>query len=68
MAQDGGLPVVGRIPFDPMFTKAMVQGKPLPEYDADSFACEHLKQVWTKIINTEAMSVDESTIQSAVNN
>jgi MinD superfamily P-loop ATPase len=27
MARDGGLPVVGRVPFDPAFTRAMVQGK-----------------------------------------
>ena len=41
---------VGRIPFDPVFTKSMVQGQTLFEYDGNSEACLAVKQVWEKVV------------------
>ena len=58
MARDGGVPVVGRVPFDAAFTRAMVQGKTLLEYDGAGPAGEHLRQVWTAILRTPAMMAD----------
>ena len=59
MARDGGIPVVGRVPFDPTFTRAMVQGKTLLEFDENGSASEHVRQVWTAIMQTPAMTAGE---------
>ena len=40
---------LGRIPFDPVFTKAMVQGQTIFEYDGNSEVGQMIKQVWRKI-------------------
>ena len=56
MANDGGLPVVGRVPFDPAFTRAMVQGKTLLEFDGNGPAGEQLRLVWANIMRTPAMT------------
>ncbi|MFC1868640.1 (4Fe-4S)-binding protein [Thermodesulfobacteriota bacterium] len=47
-----GLAFLGHIPFDPVFTKAMVQGQTIFEYDNDSEVCRVVKQVWGKIGET----------------
>ena len=59
MAREGGLPVVGRVPFDQAFTRAMVQGKTLLEYDGNGPAGVHLRQVWESILNTSAMRAEK---------
>jgi len=61
MALGGGLPVVGRIPFDSAFTRAMVQGKTLLEYDGNGSAASSLRQVWAAIMNTPAMTAGQQT-------
>jgi MinD superfamily P-loop ATPase len=61
MARDGGLPVVGRVPFDPDFTRAMVQGKTLLEFDGNGSAAGVLRQVWAAIMNTPAMRAGKQT-------
>lgn len=48
-AQDNGLPVMGKIPFDPFFTKAMVEKKTIIEYDSNSDAARAVKGVWEKV-------------------
>jgi MinD superfamily P-loop ATPase len=58
IANEAGLPLVGRIPFDPNFTRAMVQGKTLIEYDESGPAAESIRQAWSAIMGTPAMSVD----------
>jgi MinD superfamily P-loop ATPase len=58
IASETGLPVVGRVPFDPNFTRAMVQGKTLIEYDESGTAAESIRQVWSAIMGTPAMSAD----------
>ncbi len=44
--------VLARIPFDPVFTKAMVQGKTLFEYDPRAEACERVRQIWERVSET----------------
>jgi MinD superfamily P-loop ATPase len=48
-AKDKGLPCVGHIPFDPIFTRAMVKGQTIFEYNTNSEAGESVKQIWQKI-------------------
>ena len=49
VARERDLTVLGRIPFDPIFTKAMVQGKNVFEYNTNSEAGRVIKQIWGKI-------------------
>ena len=48
-ANKKGLRFLGRIPFDPVFTKAMVQGQTIFEYNSDSEVCLEIKQLWKNI-------------------
>ena len=48
-AEDKRLPSVGHIPFDPIFTRAMVKGQTIFEYNTNSEAGESVKQIWQKI-------------------
>lgn len=59
MARDQGIPLVGRIPFDPAFTRAMVQGQTLVEFDGNGSAGAYLREVWTAILRTPAMVADD---------
>ncbi len=43
-----GVEVVGRIPFDTVVTEAMVQGKPITDYQ-DGEVSGELRQVWRKV-------------------
>jgi MinD superfamily P-loop ATPase len=45
--------VLGRIPFDPVFTRSMVQGQTIFEFNTDSEATHAIKQIWEKV--TEAL-------------
>ena len=44
-----GMRVVGRIPFDPVFTKSMVQAKTVFEYDEKSEAAHTVKKLWQEV-------------------
>jgi MinD superfamily P-loop ATPase len=44
-----GIEVVGRVPFDPEVTKAMVDGRPVVEYAPDSPASEAIKAIWERL-------------------
>ena len=48
VAREKDLTVLKRIPFDPIFTKAMVQGKNVFEYNTNSEAGRVIKQIWGK--------------------
>ena len=53
-ARGEGLACLGRIPFDPIFTKAMVQGQSIFEYQKNSNAAQALTIIWnslSKILN-----------------
>jgi len=41
--------ILDRIPFDPVFTKAMVQGQTIFEYDQSSESGQAVKQIWRQI-------------------
>jgi MinD superfamily P-loop ATPase len=43
-----GVPVVGRIPFDQVVTKAMVQGQPVTAY-SDGTVSQAIRNLWTRL-------------------
>ena len=47
---------LGEIPFDPVFTESMVQGKTVEEYDRDSGVNLTIKQIWDKIMKSFEMN------------
>ncbi len=48
-AREKQMPIAGRIPFDPVFTRAMVEGKTVFEYDGDSQGAVAVKSLWEKV-------------------
>jgi MinD superfamily P-loop ATPase len=48
-AEKKNITVIGRIPFDPVFTRAMVQGKTIFEYDESSDGSKAVKKVWNNV-------------------
>ena len=48
-AKERNITVMGRVPFDPAFTKAMVQGKTIVEFDGRSKGCEAVKNIWENL-------------------
>jgi len=48
-AEENNASCLGRIPFDPIFTKSMVQGQNIFEYDKASETGKAVKQLWDKI-------------------
>ena len=54
LAKEIKVTVVGRIPFDPVFTKSMVQGKTIFEYQTESNIGQTVQQVWDNIIESAA--------------
>jgi MinD superfamily P-loop ATPase len=51
-AKERALPVLGRIPFDPIFTKAMVQNQTIIEYDGRSQAAQAVTDIWEKVMSS----------------
>ena len=45
-----GFPLVGKLPFDPVFTKAMLQGKTVLEYGKHSNIAEDINEIWEAIL------------------
>jgi MinD superfamily P-loop ATPase len=50
-AKNKNLLSVGNIPFDPIFTKAMVQGQTIFEYNGGSSAGQAVKKIWNALSN-----------------
>ena len=48
-ARNRDITVLGRIPFDPAFTAAMVRGKSIVEFDGDSDGCAAVKDIWENL-------------------
>ena len=48
--------LLGRIPFDPIFTKAMIEGKNVLEHAPESLAAESIREVWKKIMAFPSMN------------
>jgi MinD superfamily P-loop ATPase len=55
-AKEWGVTMVGKIPFDPVFTQAMVQGKTVFEYDDTSATSSVIKQIWESIMASSEMN------------
>lgn len=51
LAQKDGIAVVGKIPFDRIFTEAMIQAKTIFEFNKDSQASIKVRQIWDKILS-----------------
>ncbi len=49
-AKENNISVIGRVPFDPSFTKAMVQGKTIVEFDSHSEGCRAVKDIWKNLV------------------
>ena len=49
-AKEKNISVIGRVPFDPSFTKAMVQGKTIVEFDGRSEGCRAVKNIWKNLV------------------
>jgi MinD superfamily P-loop ATPase len=58
IVRERNLELVGTIPFDPAFTRAMIQGKSLIEAGEDSPATHAVKAVWEKVSASAAMKTD----------
>ena len=56
-AKEKNVTVLGRIPFDPLFTKSMVQGQTIFEYNTHSETGRAVKKIWQKM--TEALGLQE---------
>lgn len=50
-SREKGLAFVGNIPFDPVFTKAMVEGKTVLEYDPHAAAGKAVRRIWDALSN-----------------
>lgn len=48
-AKEKNISVMGRIPFDPVFTRATVQGKTVIEFDPHSSGAEAVKKIWEDV-------------------
>jgi len=48
-AAENGLPVMGKIPFEPAFVEAMVQGQTILEFSPEAPASGVIREIWQKI-------------------
>lgn len=62
-AKKQSLRVIGSIPFDTVFTKAMVAGQNIFEYGQNPLLLQTVEQIWSKIINSEYLN-KEKAVQS----
>jgi MinD superfamily P-loop ATPase len=49
--EENGVEVAGKIPFDPIVTEAMVDGKTVVEYSPQSTVSQDIETVWKKILS-----------------
>ena len=48
-AEENNMTFVGEVPFDPVFTKAMVEAKNIFEYAPDADVCADVKAIWETV-------------------
>ena len=48
--RSNGVMVVGKIPFDPIVTEAMVAGKPVVEYSPESMVSKAIEELWKQTL------------------
>jgi MinD superfamily P-loop ATPase len=51
LAKKQKMVVLGRIPFDPIFTKSMIQGETIFEYNHDSETSKIVKEIWHNLLS-----------------
>ena len=56
MVRNMDVTFLGKIPFDPVFTKSMVQGKTIFEYDKESSTRQFVKNIWDGIMASPEMN------------
>lgn len=56
LCRERGVPFVGRIPFDSVFTKAMVYGKTVLEYDPRASVNQSVRRLWNTIAASPEMN------------
>ena len=56
IARQKGIAVLGRIPFDPVFTQSMIAAKNIFEYDPDSETCAIVKEIWDRVLTSSSMN------------
>ena len=56
LAVKRNLVVLGRVPFDPVFTRSMVQGQTLFEYGEETPTRQVVRDIWAKIISSPSMN------------
>ena len=54
-AKEKGLSCLGRIPFDPIFTKAMLQAQTIFEYNTESEVGQAIKEIWHRLADRMAL-------------
>jgi MinD superfamily P-loop ATPase len=54
LAKETGLDALGRVPFDPVFTYSMIQGKTIFEYNSGSQASSAVEELWEQVNSTLA--------------
>ena len=52
LAKARNLLLLGRIPFDPLFTRAMIAGQNVLEFDPKSAVAECIRHIWRKIVES----------------
>ncbi|MCP3890310.1 MAG: (4Fe-4S)-binding protein [Desulfobulbaceae bacterium] len=55
-ARERNMQIVGRIPFDPIFVKAMIEAKNIMEHSPESQAAEAIQGIWKNIMNSQSMN------------
>lgn len=56
LAEQRNITLLGRIPFDPIFTHAMVAGKTIFEYSKQGLTQDRIRVTWEKIITSSSMN------------
>ena len=56
LAEKRNILVLGRVPFDPVFTRSMVQGQTLFEYGEESPTRWVVRDIWAKIVSSPSMN------------
>ncbi len=59
-AEQHGLVLAGRIPFDPLFVRAMVQGQTVIEYAPESEITSIVDSVWQSVSSSEPLNREEA--------
>ena len=56
LAREKNMEIAGRIPFDPAFTQAMIQGRTLLENRSESPAGQAVREIWERVMDSDAMA------------